>query len=388
MFRLLVRGEYVDFVEQLKKCSNPYETLKFLKLEYRDDLLNNMALLVNLWNSNYDIRVLLRSVIKSGIFEKEDLKRFLFEIISNIESSGISSNKILFEFGNLIDYSKADFKRMFLIIISSRIKNRLLHSATQAININRKLQDATFNNDEDAIINIKREMLELIATVKEKWNLELTENDLIELISWKCKNDKISEFFVNKPMEYIQKYLERLISRVVDEKFDDEMEFLGCGAYSLVFKKGNIVTKVSFSGEQYASYDCDCVLEFDSAMTERFENGIPIISVGTQKLAVCNWYEGLSEESINLKMYDVFCSAKDSGYAIGDIRKENFGIANQKLKVIDGGFIYKEKEFNMSKISKYVTLNSREIFMYFMKLYNEGYRLDSDNQLVQSGKRY
>ena len=380
-------GGYMDLVEQLKKCSNPYETLKFLNVEYRNDLLNNITVLINLWD-NYDISILLRSMIESGIFEKQDLKTILFEIVSNLESRGIFSNSILSKFGNLVDYSKVDFKRLFFIIISSRIENLLRHSETQAININKKLYDVTFNNDKEAIINMQREMLELIIASKEKWNLKITENDLIELISWKCKEEKIREFFVDKPMVHIKKYLEKLISRIVDEELKDEMELLGGGSYSIVFKKGDKVTKVSFSDEEYTSYDCDCILNFASAKTERFENGIPIITVGSQNLANCNWYNGLSQESINLKMYEVFCKAKDSGYIIADIKKENFGIVNQKLKVIDCGFIYKEKDFDISNVSEYVPLTTREIFTYFMELYNEGYRVDSDNQLVQSGKKY
>lgn len=42
----------------------------------------------------------------------------------------------------------------------------------------------------------------------------------------------------------------------------------------------------------------------------------------------------------------------------------------------------------MSNVSECVPLTTREIFTYFMKLYNEGYRVNSDNQLVQSGNKY
>ena len=340
----------MNLVEQLTNCSNPYETLKFLNLEYRNEVLNNITLFINLWD-NYNIKVLLKSVIESGIFDKNDFKIILFEIISNLESEGIFSNSILAEFGSFANYSKVDLKKLFLIIISSRIEKMLLHFETEFMNNNRKLYDATFSNNSDEIINIQRKMLELIVKFKEKWNVKITDTDLIELISWTCKEEKIKSFFVDNPMEHIKRHLEKLISKVVDEEFNDDMEFLGCGAYSLVFKKENKVIKVNFSEEQYISYNCDWILNFDFTKTERLENGITIITVGSQHLADCNWYKGLSQESINLKMYEVFCNARDSGYIIDDIKKENFGVANNKLKVIDGGFIYKEKEFDISKIS-------------------------------------
>lgn len=85
-------------------------------------------------------------------------------------------------------------------------------------------------------------------------------------------------------------------------------------------------------------------------------------------------------------MYKVFCDIKDDGYIITDIKKENFGLVDNKLVVIDSGYIYKEDAFDINQISSLVPIFTRSIFEYFMKLYKDGYRIDDKANLTKPSK--
>lgn len=376
----------MSFLEKLQKSQNPYKTLSLINQENHDELLINLNKLMGIWN-NYDIRVLLIKFFESKLFTNEELKKIFFAAIKSIEGENLSSQALMLEFGSNFNYTKDDLRNLFYKISLERIKKTLVTTEVKAIEINRKLYDAVFQNNQDLERQLQSEMLKLFSRVVGDWNLQISEDDLIELISVKCKQDKIEELFINMPLKEVEKELPEQIGSIVDENFSDDIEFLGCGSYSMVFKQGNKVIKASFFAEEYISYDHDFLLSFNKSLKYQLANGMPFLTVGVQNLAINNWYEEYTPEEINIKMYEVFCKARNKGYIIADIKKANFGIFDGQLVVIDSGFIYKENEFDFNDIDKLVPLTSREMFMYFMKLYEDGYRLNGDNKLEQGEKR-
>lgn len=372
----------MDFIQTLKNCQNAYATLQLIKQEYHDDLLNNLQSLLNLW-INYDINTLLDKIYKSDIFTQNEFKTILFGVINHLKKERLSPMTIIYKYGSFIIYDKNDLKELFLIIIHSNIENKLISQYTEAISINRKMYDAVFNNDKLTESNLQKEMLLLIGNHIQKWNAEVSKDEIVQLISFNCKHETFEKIFVDRVMGQINVTINEIVTRIVEEQFIDGMQLIGAGSYSMVFKKDERIIKISFRGEEYKNYNSHSILKFDSIETETLENGTLLFTIGFQSLANAKWYDGLSKEEINLKMYRVFCDIKDDGYIITDIKKENFGILNNKLVVIDSGYIYDEDTFDINQISNSVPIFTKSIFEYFMKLYKDGYRVDDKNNLTK-----
>lgn len=362
----------MNFLEQLNQCTNVVGLKKILVPENINDILKNLDTVFSVCISDGILNV-VGHLIDSGMFKSDELKAIIINAIEYCEKKSIPSNQLLTLYGNVIEYNKNDLKQMFKIIFFYRIQKKMSQTKDQA----REIIKNMYGLDKE---KLQIEISELYFNFIKKWGIQPLIDDMLDLISIKCPMERLTEIFEEKPMNIIKPSIEKEINELVDDYFSDDMQFAGSGSYSIVFKKDGKVVKVSFAGEQYNSYECEQILGFESTKTINIKG--MTISLGTQKLANIEWYKGLSEESINLKMYEVFCSAMECGYIICDIKRTNFGDVDGLLRYIDIGHIYTESEFDINKLKQATFYKKVE---FFIKLYQEGYRVNSIGQLEING---
>ena len=365
----------MNFLKQLYQCTNVVGLKKILVPENINDILKNLDTVFSVCISDGILNV-VGHLIDCGMFKSDELKAIIINAIEYCEKNSIPSNQLLTLYGNVIEYNKNDLKQIFKIIFFYRIQKQMLPTKTKVWEIIGYMYGA----DEDKKKGLLIEISVLYSNFIEKWGIQPSIDDILDLISIECPMERLTEIFEEKPMNIIKPSIEKEINELVDDYFSDDMQFAGSGSYSIVFKKDGKVVKVSFAGEQYNSYECEQILGFESTKTINIKG--MTISLGTQKLANIEWYKGLSEESINLKMYEVFCSAMECGYIICDIKRTNFGDVDGLLRYIDIGHIYTESEFDINKLKQATFYKKVE---FFIKLYQEGYRVNSIGQLEING---
>ena len=369
----------MSFEQALKDCYDGYETLKLIRPEWHDDIMKNLDKLLRKWR-NLDVGHLLSVVYKKNFFTPKEIKKIFLAAVQFLKEENMSPMILINNYGKRIVYNRDDLKRLFLVVVQANIKNKLREAAIKALNLNEKIYDAQFNRDKEQEIKIRNDILELLVKHIEKWKIEVSEEDMISLIKYDCPYGKSNEIFVDRVMEQINGQLEDITSRVVEEYFQDGMELVGTGSFSMVFKKDDRIFKICFD-EEYKSYDSPNILSIDSIKNERLEDGTFLLSCGRQVVAETNWDNGLSREEKELKMYKSFCDNMDDGYIVTDINEDNFGLVDDKLVVLDSGFIYEKDSFDISKMRSLVPIFSLEIFAKFWKLYESGYRVGDDTKL-------
>lgn len=193
------------------------------------------------------------------------------------------------------------------------------------------------------------------------------ENDYLEFINF-IKSNNIE--FEKKPTP--KEFLERLFSthndysRIqnlpkleiiltelmeLEEVSLEDLSMLGEGSYSKAIKVGNYAMKM---GSQRENDDVPLHPRIiNSSYRTLLKTGVYETFVEIQECVDNKWYKDLSEEEIIEKEYEVFKELKDDGISWIDVKKENIGMKNGQLIVIDKDHLYTNPKDAMRLPNKY-----------------------------------
>lgn len=136
-----------------------------------------------------------------------------------------------------------------------------------------------------------------------------------------------------------------------------DLEILGAGEYSKAIKVGNYAVKIGTHRENSDVPTHPKII--NSGYWTLLNTDIYETFAEIQECVDNNWYQNLTEEEIVEKEYELFKELKDDGISWIDVKKENMGMKNGVLIVIDKDHLYRNGNEAMRLPTKYIEFMMR-----------------------------
>lgn len=374
------------------------ETINFGKIDevkkYAAEILNNAE--------NYDVLDLLEAYIKH-----DELRKFLCDNIENLtfpmnwftlkkllEIEEIDINILATKFYNVFDQLLAakDADPIMLINVSEDLHINDADEITKLIerlvlsdkvsndckkNIISKLLQNLDNIIDNSIYSFKtiRSLLTLglkpnqVLKKKEKIANNISGSSITDFYKFCEKNGEKLEIDFDKYIELMLKGNDRLfpnttreqelksaetalwtIKKIIYELMEhqniaiSDISYIASGYFKNVFKVGEYVVKIGFQGENREIPHSKHIIQ--PLIRQELKRGV---FIEVQNLADTKWHEGLSEEEIEEKLFEVYSNLRNDAIDWRDIRKENVGML---LKPNSSNLYIDHIEYNNGKREK------------------------------------